>query len=977
MKSIFTLVLCLSTLLTQAQRLVKDLNTGPKGSNPREFAFSTTYSSPNTNYYTYFIADSYNGNHTVPSIWYSANGGTPSKIAGTEGANELVVLGSTVYFTTDGAYYGAALNKLTSPTGGVNFIEWIFPQPGFEYNAHDLIVSGNKMYFFSNNSLWVSQGTETTTTEISTSVINPQELTAINSSSSVIFSAENANGDREVIISNGTTVTRHDLNLNGDSDPRYFADLGSLGVLFSAYNGGNGGHELFKYDGSNPPTLLRNLNPTGASDPKVYNYGGLNSIYYLVATTANEGRELWKTDGTAAGTVLVEDINPGTASSDPEIMISRGGKLFFAATHPTSGRELWKSEGTAATTSLYKNFAFDFFFNGTFFPSSGFPVFLTNSDFNFSYIYIYAQPNLFSKDLYKITASSTTLDISFVKTIKGTPQGKESSVNVFFDDDILFSGFDDENSQELWKSDGTENGTTLLKNIYEEPAGSYPNIGGAVNLNGNLIFSANNGINGREIFKSDGTTVNTTLLKDCYSGENGSSPKELTKIGNYVYFSALGGPRPDWWGGYELWRTDGTTNGTAFIKDVNQSHISSEPRNFKDYNNEVYFVATEGSGANSIYKTNGTVGNATYITNVSDDDYEILNGFLIFKRYLNATSLMEVWSRNLTSGTETKVFTPTNTGTNNVSILHNGGSYVIFSADSKLYTYEGSTVKEILNSATVNNFVSIGNRTYFVFNKNIYKTEGTTLSTSAVTNFSLDIYESIHSLVNVNGMLAFAMNIYTTDVYGQFVYRSAIYKSNGGATQLVSSYAPAVGSSNSIQILPGSLTAGIGNKLYYVVRQSGLFYGSTPDESDYSRLFVADLTINTSQLPQLLMRVSDINGHFYQLHTSILANNKLFFSLNDHAEVKGGFGNELWVYDINCPTDLNMTQPTPPDMGRTLQASNTITSNAEIFANEIPITTLGPVPTQVDFRATKAVTLLPGFEVPKNKVFKAEIGGCN
>ncbi len=144
--------------------------------------------------------------------------------------------------------------------------------------------------------------------------------------------------------------------------------------------------------------------------------------------------------------------------------------------------------------------------------------------------------------------------------------------------------------------------------------------------------------------------------------------------------------------------------------------------------------------------------------------------------------------------------------------------------------------------------------------------------------------------------------------------------------------------------------------------------------SDYSRLFVADLSTNTTQL---LMRVSDINGHYYQLYKSVLAGSKLFFSLNDHAEVKGGFGNELWVYDINCPTDLNMAQPTPPDMGRTLQASNTIMSNVKIFANEIPITTVGPVPAQADFRATKAVTLLPGFEVPKNKVFKAEIGGCN
>jgi ELWxxDGT repeat protein len=497
-----------------------------------------------------------------------------------------------------------------------------------------------------------------------------------------------------------------------------------------------------------------------------------------------------------------------------------------------------------------------------------------------------------------------------------------------------------------------------------------------VNLNGNLIFSANNGTNGREIFKSDGTTANTTLLKDCYSGENGSSPKELTKIGNYVYFSALGGPRPDWWGGYELWRTDGTTNGTVFIKDVNQSHISSEPRNFKGYNNEVYFVATEGSGYKYIYKTNGNVGNTSTVTNVpvAEDDYAIINGMLIFIKNNSMLSKQEVWQKNLSTGTESLVLSPSSLF---VGISHSNSNYAFLTTGGNVYAYNGSTLTNIF-SGSGSNYVSIGSNTYFTSNNSVYKTDGTSAGTISIKSFPIDAIENewIHSLVNVNGTLAFAVNTYITDVYGQPVYKGYIYKSNGTAagTVLVSTYTPFPGSSNSVQISIGSLTAGIGNKLYYVVRQNGLYYGSSQDESDYSRLMVTDLGTNTNQL---LMRVSDINGHFYQLHTSILANNKLFFSLNDHAEIKGGLGNELWVYDINCPTDLNMTQPTPPDMGRTLQASNTITSNAEIFANEIPITTLGPVPAQVDFRASKAVILLPGFEASKNKIFKAEIGGCN
>ncbi len=656
MKSIFTLILCACTLLTQAQRLVKDLNTGPKGSNPKEFTFGTAG-------YTYFIATSYasysNGNsYQSPSIWYSYQGGTPSKINGTEGVSELVLLGSTLYFITDGQDYGASLNKLTYATGGVEFIEWIFPQSGFEYDAHDLVASGDKMYFFSNNSLWVSEGTEASTIALSNAVNAPQELTTVFYSGSntygVVFSAENSSGDRELYVSNGNTVTRIDINIGSSSSaPRNFSNIPTLGVLFSAFNGGNGGHELFRYDGTQV-TLVKNINPNGGSDPKVYNYT-TTGFYYVAATTANEGRELWKTDGTSAGTVLVEDINPGTTSSDPEIIIMRGNRLFFAATHPNSGRELWMSEGAASNTLLYQNIGLDFFFNFNWYINSGNPKLLAESNFGSPpSFYIYAQPTLIATNLYNITSTSQTLDFNFVKSVGVASEAMQIGSN----NTILFSGRDAQNGWELWKSDGTGNGTALLKNIYEEPVGSYPKIQDAVSLNGNLIFSADNGTNGRELFKSDGTAANTLLLKDCYLGEYGSSPKELTKIGNYVYFSALGGPAPDWWGGYELWRTDGTANGTVFIKDVNQSHISSEPRNFKGYNNEVYFVATTAGGLDYIYKTNGTVGNTSTVTTVpiAKEDYAIVNGILIFIKNNTALSKQEVWQKNLSTGTESLKF---------------------------------------------------------------------------------------------------------------------------------------------------------------------------------------------------------------------------------------------------------------------------------------------------------------------------------
>ena len=44
------------------------------------------------------------------------------------------------------------------------------------------------------------------------------------------------------------------------------------------------------------------------------------------------------------------------------------------------------------------------------------------------------------------------------------------------------------------------------------------------NVNGTLFFTANDGTNGRELWKSDGTADGTVLVKDIASGSSSSSP---------------------------------------------------------------------------------------------------------------------------------------------------------------------------------------------------------------------------------------------------------------------------------------------------------------------------------------------------------------------------------------------------------------------------------------------------------------------
>ncbi len=88
----------------------------------------------------------------------------------------------------------------------------------------------------------------------------------------------------------------------------------------------------------------------------------------------------------------------------------------------------------------------------------------------------------------------------------------------------------------------------------------------SVQLNDDVIvFSTSTLEHGSELWRSDGTADGTFRLTDNQSGPQNSAPDHLTRFGNEVYFSLRSSDSASY--AVELWKTDGTVAGTRRVRD--------------------------------------------------------------------------------------------------------------------------------------------------------------------------------------------------------------------------------------------------------------------------------------------------------------------------------------------------------------------------------------------------------------------------
>ncbi len=830
-------------------------------------------------------------------------------------ANDLE--GPSRLWRTDGTVEGTF--KITDFPVNLSATSFLRPGPPTEVNGVLYFIG---MDSENGTSLWKSDGT-VAGTEL---VFDPDP----NSTSGLFNGFTNVDGT--LYFMESWRLYKSDGTTAGTEFIKYFNSPGVLPTQFTSFNGalylasnGPTGHEIWKSDGTADGT--QPITNMSLADPK---FNSLTVVGNTLFFTANSGAgiELWKSDGSVAGTVQVKDIRTGGLGSSPSRLTNVNGELFFSANNGSAGEELWKSDGSAAGTLMVKDLR----------PGNGVgstPLRLTNVA---GTLYFYANDGSTGYEFWKSdgTAAGTVriTDLNLRDVRAGWPEDDRLAVigSTFF-----FMGWDDAAGAELWRSDGTAAGTYRISNIgpgalnATTPHGDGSSYLTAVGQT--LYLRANDGLTGNELWRSDGTAAGTSLVIDAHLGTlEGFSSSEpgpvFTNVNGVLYFIARMPLPPPYVGssGSQVWRTDGTPEGTrlAFT-------LPSTPYNLTSVNGLLAFICDDQVSGGELWVSDGTQQGTYRTSNINpDNSYNAsapsnlteANGNLYFVANDGATG-PELYVR-YPSGGIYRISNLTSLYYEPVpSSLVNVGGAIYFTVNvtggstTALWRSEGTTAttKFVRSFDKIDGMVAVGDELYlkatsYPYGSELWRVEGKLAN--LVADLSPGSADSdIRNLTNVNGRLYFTVGNFqvlgyepwTTDGtpagtrrvsddtirvdladagsmfnIGDILYFSAKDELTG--SELWRSDGTTAGT-----YLVADLTPGPASTIFYgLTRLADLFFFT-----NLAGTWQSDGTAAGTRL------VSELQGYRFGLSSEGLA-----FVADD-----GIHGDELWLLDLTSPGDYD------------------------------------------------------------------------
>lgn len=155
-------------------------------------------------------------------------------------------------------------------------------------------------------------------------------------------------------------------------------------------------------------------------------------------------------------------------------------------------------------------------------------------------------------------------------------------------------------------------------------------------LNGVSYFGADDGIHGRSLWRTDGTEAGTYMVKD------GVEPNNITVSNGKLFFVGKDNPG--------LWKSDGTKEGTVKVLDEIPSGLYEFiPYGLTDFNGTLYFAITRHNFNDQLWKTDGTSAGTVlvkdFFSQVQENMFGYLADFTVIKNkiYFRAVSFFPIY----------------------------------------------------------------------------------------------------------------------------------------------------------------------------------------------------------------------------------------------------------------------------------------------------------------------------------------------
>ncbi len=320
--------------------------------------------------------------------------------------------------------------------------------------------------------------------------------------------------------------------------------------------------------------------------------------------------------------------------------------------------------------------------------------------------YFAADDGVHGSELWK--TDGTIQGTSLFKDCDGGAYGSSPHAFGTLNNKLIFGANDSSHLEKLWISDGTVQGTLIIKEIspYWSPASDIH----CMTVEGNLaFFIANDGVHGSELWVSDGTKTGTKMVKDIEPiGETGSFyfTSSLKVLNSKIYFAANETVH-----GTELWASDGTEAGTKLVKDINPGTGNAlvYPNDFILLNGKMFFIADDGVNGNELWVSDGTEAGTHIVKDINSGSASGCSASFEMALYNNKVYFQadngnmaigrELWSSDGTAA-GTQLLKDINTGSNYSDAKY----FCLF--DGKLYFWALKNTGPV--STTINIWVTDG-----------------------------------------------------------------------------------------------------------------------------------------------------------------------------------------------------------------------------------------------------------------------------